>query len=129
MVGIGTASELSGVGIETIRYYEREGIVPKPERAANGRRIYTDAEIGRLRFLKTCRGLGFSLPDSKALLGMSEQTNSDCDAVRDLSQEHIRQIRRKITELRALKSALEELTANCRSGNVRCPMLDRLHHA
>lgn len=128
MVGIGAASKLSGVGIETIRYYEREGIVPKPERAANGRRVYTDAEIGRLRVLRKCRDLGFSLLDSKILLGLSEQTNSDCAAVREMSQEHIRKIRHKIAELRALKSALEELTANCVSGNVRCPMMDRLRN-
>ena len=57
MFAIGEASQQSGVGIEAIRYYEREGIVPKPERAANNRRLYTAKDVGRLRFLKQCREL------------------------------------------------------------------------
>ncbi len=63
MFAIGEASRRSGVSVETIRYYEREGITAKPGRAANGRRLYSDAEISELAFIKRCRDLGFSLPD------------------------------------------------------------------
>ena len=60
---IGAASTMSGVNIETIRYYEREGIVPRTARTAAGHRVYGDADIARLRFVKRCRDLGFPIPD------------------------------------------------------------------
>lgn len=126
MIAIGEASRQSGVGIETIRYYEREGIVPKPERAPNNRRIYSVQDVGRLRFLKKCRDLGFPLADSKALLLLSEGGGEDCQSVQELAELHITNIRDKIDELRRLEAALHELTANCASGNVSCPMLARL---
>ncbi|MCD9150154.1 MerR family transcriptional regulator [Pseudophaeobacter flagellatus] len=72
MIAIGEASRQSGIGIETIRYYEREGIVPKPERAANNRRLYSVHDVGRLRLLKKCRDLGFPLADAKTLIDLSE---------------------------------------------------------
>lgn len=126
MFAIGEASHQSGVGIETIRYYEREGFVPKPARAANGRRVYTAEDIGRLRLLKSCRDLGFTLADARTLLDLSEARNEDCAAVRDLSERQLRDVRAKIAELRRLETALAELTANCASGNTRCPMLGAL---
>ncbi len=67
MVAIGEASRLSGVSIETIRYYEREGIISKAGRTASGRRTYSKAEISELRFIKRCRDLGFSIHDAVAL--------------------------------------------------------------
>ncbi|UWQ32382.1 MerR family transcriptional regulator [Leisingera sp. M527] len=68
MTAIGEASRQSGVSVETIRYYEREGIVPKPQRAPNNRRLYSARDVGRLRFLKRSRDLGFPLADAKTLL-------------------------------------------------------------
>ncbi|MXN66562.1 MerR family transcriptional regulator [Stappia sp. GBMRC 2046] len=129
MFAIGEASRRSGVGIETIRYYEREGIVPRPERSANGRRVYSTEAIGLLKFLKNCRSLGFSLADAKALLDLSGSARSDCDAVLDVSKRHLRAIGEKIAELRKLEAALEELTANCSAGNTECPMLDTLRRS
>ncbi|WP_170565932.1 MerR family transcriptional regulator [Ruegeria atlantica] len=126
MYAIGEASRQSGVGIETIRYYEREGIVPKPERASNNRRMYFTRDIGRLRFLKKCRDLGFSLTDAKTLLDLSEGDVEDCQSVKQLAELHVFNVRTKIDELRRLEAALVELTANCDSGNVSCPMLSKL---
>ncbi|MBO6755191.1 MAG: MerR family transcriptional regulator [Roseibium sp.] len=126
MIAIGEASRQSGVGIETIRYYERVGLVPRPERAANNRRLYSAADVGRLRFLKKCRDLGFALADAKTLLDLSEQCSDDCRSVKELADIHIADVRRKISELTELEAALNELTANCASGNVACPMLGRL---
>lgn len=126
MFAIGEASRQSGVGIETIRYYEREGIVPKPERASNNRRIYSTEEIGRLRFLKKCRDLGFSLSDAKTLLDLSEGDAEDCQSVKDLAEHHVLNVREKIKELERLEASMTELTANCDSGNVSCPMLYQL---
>ncbi|MDC0739393.1 MerR family transcriptional regulator [Cognatishimia sp. SS12] len=126
MFAIGEASRQSGVGIETIRYYEREGIVPKPERASNNRRMYSTHDIGRLCFLKKCRDLGFPLADAKTLLGLSEGDSEDCQSVKDLAEHHVLNVREKIRKLRRLEAALTELTANCDSGNVSCPMLSQL---
>ncbi|WP_298855673.1 MerR family transcriptional regulator [uncultured Ruegeria sp.] len=126
MFAIGEASRQSGIGIETIRYYEREGIVPKPERASNNRRMYATQDIGRLRFLKKCRDLGFPLADARTLLELSEGDSEDCQSVKDLAEHHVLNVREKIEELERLEAALTELTANCDSGNVSCPMLSQL---
>jgi MerR family mercuric resistance operon transcriptional regulator len=126
MIAIGEASRLSGVGIETIRYYEREGIVPEPGRAANNRRLYSKEEVGRLRFLKQCRDLGFRLADAKTLLGLSEHHETDCQSVKDIAEFHISSVQAKIAELKRLEAALDELMANCSGGNVECPMLRQL---
>lgn len=126
MIPIGEASRRSGVGIETIRYYEREGIVPKPARAPNNRRLYSDGDVGRLRLLKKCRALGFPLADAKALLDLSEEGSTDCQSVKALAEQHIANVRSKISELERLDAALHELSGNCDSGNVSCPMLTRL---
>ncbi|WP_299662627.1 MerR family transcriptional regulator [uncultured Ruegeria sp.] len=126
MIAIGEASRQSGVGIETIRYYEREGIVPKPERALNNRRLYSVQDVGRLRLLKKCRDLGFPLADAKTLLGLSEGGGKDCQSVKELAELHISNVRARINELARLEAALKELTVNCDRGNVSCPMLSQL---
>lgn len=126
MFEIGTAADRSGVSIEAIRYYEREGIIPKPARAANGRRVYTMAEIARLRLLKTCRELGFSLPDAKSMVEMSEAAHSDCQAVYRMSEKQLAQTRHRIAELQKLEAALNELMENCSAGRTDCPMLAEL---
>ncbi|UWR05173.1 MerR family transcriptional regulator (plasmid) [Ruegeria conchae] len=126
MFAIGEASRQSGVGIETIRYYEREGIVPKPERASNNRRMYSAHDVGRLCFLRKCRDLGFALADAKVLLNLSEGDSEDCQSVKELAELHISNVRMKIIELKRLEAALNELTANCNIGNVSCPMLTQI---
>ena len=126
MIAIGEASRQSGVSIETIRYYEREGVVPLPRRAANGRRVYSERDVGRLRFVRRCRDLGFTIAEAKNLSSLAEGDNEDCAAVRSISTRHLDEVRSKIAELRALEAALEELTANCRAGSVSCQMLEEL---
>jgi MerR family mercuric resistance operon transcriptional regulator len=129
MIAIGEASRLSGVGIETIRYYEREGIVPKPERAANNRRLYSKQDVGRLMLLKKCRDLGFPLSDAKTLLDLSEQRETDCQTVKHIAEIHMTDVRNKIAELVRLEVALSEVSANCSQGNVDCPMLLKLRES
>ena len=126
MVAIGEASRLSGVSIETIRYYEREGIVPKPGRTAAGRRTYSDAEISELRFVKRCRSLGFSIQDVVALRGLAKDPAGACESVERLGRQHLAEVQGKIAELRNLETALAELVANCAKGERDCPMLVEL---
>lgn len=123
---IGVAAKLSGVNIETIRYYEREGIVPKAERISNGRRIYDDEAISRLRFVKRCRELGFAIADIRTLLSLSNQAAGTCNEVRKLSEVNLAEVTTKIADLTNMKSALEELIASCNEGQTECTMLKNL---
>ncbi len=126
MVPIGEAARKSGVAIETIRYYERAGVVPHPGRAANGRRVYDGAAISRLRLIKRCRDLGFSLEDARALLALSETGNGPCGEVKAIAEAHIAEIRQKIDALRGLEAALSDLVRDCRDGKAPCLALRSL---
>ncbi len=126
MHAIGEASRQSGVPIETIRYYEREGIISKAGRTASGRRVYTTADIAELRFIRRCRDLGFSLSIAGKLFSLSSEEPADCGEVMAFGLSQLEEVKSKISELTMLASALEELTANCAEGSTRCPMLDRL---
>ncbi|MEP2980676.1 MAG: MerR family transcriptional regulator [Lentilitoribacter sp.] len=123
---IGNAAKLSGVNIETIRYYEREGIVPKAKRAENGRRTYDEDAISRLRFVKRCRELGFAIVDIRTLLRLSDQDAGTCDEVRNLSEMNLAAVSAKIEDLVRMQNALQELITSCRSGQTECPMLRNL---
>jgi MerR family mercuric resistance operon transcriptional regulator len=129
MIAIGEAARLSGVNIETIRYYEREGIVARPPRAQNGRRVYGAAEVADLTFIRRCRDLGFPMSDARTLLALSHGREENCDRARDLASRHLVAVRDRIAELGRLEAALAELTANCASGSPLCPMLDDLRKA
>lgn len=126
MFAIGEASRQSGVGIETIRYYERKGIVPKPERTAAGRRVYSAAGITRLRFIRRCRDHGFSIADSRRLMALTNDNDTACSKALEVGERQLVKVRLKIAELQQLEAALEELAANCADGRVDCPMLEVL---
>lgn len=122
---IGQAARLSGVNIETIRYYEREGVLPPPLRSSSGRRLYDDQAVSRLRFVRRCRDLGFPLRDVRALLELSEQSDP-CRDVRSLGEDHLRAVRSKIIDLRRLEDALIQLIEPCASSRSECPALEAL---
>ena len=126
MHAIGEASRLSGVSVETIRYYEREGVIGTAERTVSGRRVYTDAAVAELRFIRRCRDLGFPLQVARRLYSLSSENTADCGEVRAFGVSQLAEVKSKIVELRKLASALEELTANCAEGSTNCPMLDQL---
>lgn len=126
MNSIGGAAQRSGVSIETIRYYEREGVVPAAERASNGRRLYDDAAIARLRFVRRCRDLGFPIAQVKALLSLSLSQTQNCNDASQIGRRQLDDVRRKIDDLKMLDAALVELLANCEGGDSHCPMLVQL---
>lgn len=123
---IGTAARLSGVAIETIRYYEREGVVPKAERSGSGRRLYGKDAIARLRFVKRCRELGFSIPDIRSLLALAQNRQTSCDEAREIGEANLTVVKSKITDLQRMEQALAELVRLCRAGQPDCPMLRHL---
>ncbi|MDH3669089.1 MAG: helix-turn-helix domain-containing protein [Paracoccaceae bacterium] len=123
---IGEASKRSGVIVETIRYYEREGVVPAAARTASGRRVYSRRDVAHLRFVKRCRALGFSLNDIKALLGLALDDAPHCAEARAIGENNLELVRAKIADLNSLETTIEALVAHCTDGQAECPMLDDL---
>ena len=124
-VTIGALSEHSGVNIETIRYYERIGLVPKPPRTDGGHRLYGKEDVQRLAFIRRSRELGFSLDEVRTLLALADR--GSCAQVHDLTLGHIADVRHKIADLKKLERALVGLAKECRAGRRRrCPIIDVL---
>lgn len=124
---IGALSKRSGVNIETIRYYERIGLLPAPPRSAGGHRLYGESHGRRLVFIRRARELGFSLDEVRGLLGLARGRDRTCDEVRELTERHVAEIRGKIRDLKRLERLLSDLTRQCRGDTVPdCPILDAL---
>jgi MerR family transcriptional regulator, mercuric resistance operon regulatory protein len=116
---IGKLSELTGVNIETIRYYERIKMVPPPPRTASGRRM--------LAFIRRSRELGFSLDEIRALIRLGGPEKATCREVRKVAAHHLQDIRAKLADLRKLEHLLAKTVAQCSGKTVPdCPVLDIL---
>lgn len=123
----GLLSARTGVNSETIRYYEKIGLMPEPARSASGYRIYDDSQLGRLSFIKRCRELGFTLKEISALLGLVDGGNYTCAEIRDHTQDHLRDVDNKIRDLRKMQRTLRKLVAECEGGLVpECPIIESL---
>lgn len=115
MEGITTAklTNEGGVNIETIRYYERHGLLPKPPRTASGYRVFSEDAITRLRFIKRSQELGFSLKEVKEILALRVRPGSGCADVRRKAEAKINDVDEKIHHLLEIKQALVRLTDTC----------------
>lgn len=115
---IGELAALVGITPETIRYYERDQIIPRAPRAGTGRyRRYTRADATRLTFVKHARDLGFTLDDVRALLSLeTSETHSQCEDVGTIARAHLERVRRKLEELALMQSRLTTLVNNCSAG-------------
>ncbi len=123
----GRLAKLTGCNIETIRYYERERILPEPRRSEGGHRLYEAADVRRLSFVRRCRELGFSLEDIRGLLELVDGGQYSCGEVRDMTLAHVGEIRMKIADLRRMEKILKEMASQCEGGDVpECPILDAL---
>ncbi|MCI0624798.1 MAG: MerR family transcriptional regulator [Acidobacteria bacterium] len=116
------------VNLETIRYYERRGLLPKPPRTQSGYRLFSRDAVRRVRFIKRSQELGFSLREIKELLGLRIRPNTTCADVRKQAETKIADIKAKIQGLRSMQQALERLTAACSGGSPvsECPILESL---
>lgn len=124
---IGEVSAKTGVNIETIRYYERIGILPAPARTAGGRRTYSEAHRQKLRFIRRSRDLGFGLDEVRALLGLGKGDNRNCGEVFLLSRTHLSDVRAKIADLKRMETVLAAMVASCAEGTVpACPIIEVL---
>lgn len=123
---IGALSRESGVNLETIRFYERSGLLPPPKRSASGYRHYEALDVRRLRFVRRGRELGFSLEEIKALLELANQPHSPCAAADRLVREHLSAIETRIQDLQRMKVELGKL-AGCDSDQAEhCRLLEAL---
>lgn len=125
---IGKVANASGIGIETVRYYEREGLIPKPPRRDSGYRQYPAATIDRVLFIKRAKNLGFTLTEIKELLNLKMGPKATCADVKRKADEKIKEVEAKITDLKRIKKALNQLTNQCRSKGpvTECPILENL---
>jgi len=124
---IGALSGRSGVSVETIRYYERKGLLAKPERSAGGYRLYRSVDCDRLCFIRRARDLGFSLGEVHRLLDLADQKSRSCRRVHDLAADHLAQIRTKIADLRRMERVLDTMVKECaRRAMPTCPLLESL---
>lgn len=127
-ITIGRLAELAGVHLETIRYYERIGLMPEPGRTSGGYRSYGDGHVRRLSFIRRARELGFGVEEVRALLGLAEPGQTSCTEVRALTLVHLDDVRTRIADLRRLESILAETVDLCSETNTpACPVLDMLN--
>jgi MerR family mercuric resistance operon transcriptional regulator len=128
-LAIGELSRLTGVNIETIRYYERIGMLPRPARTPSGRRVYGADERRTLSFIRRGRELGFSLPEVRALLALGAPGDASCAEVRQIATAHLIDVRAKIADLRRLERTLADAVSRCTGDTAPvCPVLDVLAH-
>jgi MerR family transcriptional regulator, mercuric resistance operon regulatory protein len=122
---IGELARSVAVNVETVRYYQRIGLMPLPDKPYGGMRSYNDEDLRRLRFIRHAQELGFSLEDIRKLLELS---SSDCERVEKLAAEKLSQIKVKLRHLRRIESVLAKTVEQCarREGNQPCPIIETL---
>lgn len=125
---IGKLSKQSGCPIDTIRFYEREGLLPSPDRSDGNYRLFSTAHFRRLRFILRCRSLDMSLGDIASLLRFQETSAQDCGAINTLLDEHIRHIEERMLALKELDKQLKSLRRQCRNSSSKadCGILREL---
>ena len=127
---IGELARQSDVNIETIRYYEKIGVMPAPARSAGGYRVYGPEQLKRLSFVRRGRELGFSLDELRGLLRLVDGHTCTCAEVRALTLDHVAEVRRKIADLRRLERVMADMAAQCTGNRVpECPVIDALFDA
>ena len=127
---IGAAAEQAGVNIQTLRYYERRGLLPKAPRRTSGYREFADDAVRTVRFIKRAQDLGFSLDEVEELLCLRHDKRRDRSRIRSVAERRIRQIEHKVTELQAMKRALSHLVHCCaRGSSLECPIIEALDGA
>lgn len=124
---IGAFAQAAGVNVETIRFYQRKRLLREPERPYGGIRRYGEADVARVRFVKSAQRLGFSLDEIGELLKLDDGTH--CAEASAIALLHLADVRARLTDLTRMESALATLVDQCRTrrGRVSCPLIDTLH--
>lgn len=126
-LSIGALAQATGTKVETVRYYERSGLMPAPTRTGGNYRAYKRAHLDRLSFIRRARELGFSLDEVRELLRVSDQPDAPCEEVDRIARAHLEAIERKIADLAALGAELRQLIGQCQHGTVaECRVIEAL---
>ncbi|GAB3099670.1 heavy metal-responsive transcriptional regulator [Lysobacter terrae] len=125
---IGELAQRAGVGIDTVRYYEKEGLLPKAQRLASGYRVYDPHDVRRLRFVRRAKALGFTLPEVRELLALSDHRDDDMATLKTAAMEKLADVDAKLAELNRMRDALQTLVASCPGHGAldECPILNAL---
>jgi len=127
MISIGELARLTGCKVETIRYYERTGLLANPPRTEGGHRAYGQAHLQRLSFVRKARALGFSMEQINSLLAMADAEHPDCATVAIEAERHLVSVRPRIEDLQKLEQTLSDTLAQCHRGDQpNCAILDVL---
>jgi len=127
LITIGKLSKKTGVNIETVRYYEKIGLIPKPYRSEGGNRLYNTEQIKRLAFIKRCRELGFPLETIREFLRLVDEKSFTCAEIAGISQHHLEDIRAKIRDLKKIESHIKDMLSQCNKNNTPdCAFIDIL---
>ena len=124
---IGELAMATSTKVETVRYYEKIGLLPPPARTVSNYRSYGSEHLARLSFIRRARDLGFTLDSVRDLLDLSDQKNGSCDAVDLIATSHLESIERKIADLSALQGELSRVLRSCRKGTIaECKIIESL---
>lgn len=125
---IGDLARGTGTKVVTIRYYEKIGLLREPERSAGNYRSYAPDALDRLRFIRRCRELGFSLDQIRDLLALSSDTEQSCAEVDEIVAVHVAEVEKKIADLQALAQQLRSISASCTGGGTisNCRIIDAI---
>ncbi len=127
---IGKLAQSTGVGSETIRYYERSGFLPAPDRLTSGYRVYGTDTINRVKFIKEAQSLGFTLSEISELLALTDDPTADCAQVNAKAQMKLAEINKKIEQLLKVRSSLERLSKYCPADEqplTECSIINHLY--
>lgn len=113
---IGDLARMTGTKVETVRYYERIGLLPAPPRTGGNYRSYGAAELARLSFIRRARDLGFSVEQVRALLALSDDRQEDCASIDAIAHTHLAEVKRKLADLTALRRELKAVITSCKGG-------------
>lgn len=127
---IGALAHAAGIGVETVRFYERKGLIPEPPRTRSGYRQYPGDTVDRVKFIRRAQGLGFALREISELLDLRVDEVAACGPVEAQAREKLEQVNGKIEELRRMETALQRLVEACeaRKPTGACPILEELDH-
>jgi MerR family mercuric resistance operon transcriptional regulator len=123
----GILAKRSGVNGETIRFYEKKGLIPDPQRSAGGHRIYGQSHLKRLTFIRRTRELGFTIREVRDLLNLVDSKEYTCAEVREQTVVHLRDVEQKLRDLQKMQRTLNSMVSKCAGGTVpECPIIDAL---
>ena len=128
---IGTLAQRTGTNVPTIRYYESVGLLPKAARQEGGQRLYMEADVGRLTFIRRCREFGFSMEQVRSLASLGQDQRRSCLELREVAASHLSSVQARIKELQGLAESLQAFVGTCDATCVggpgpECSILDDL---